>query len=374
MSGALIDLVAVGVQDTYIKGDPQVSFFRNVYKRHTNFAFKPVRLDYTGTFGAGNQVSLKIPSKGDLLSYIWIENLNISDLDDSACLLQPNVTPTSFKLYIGGQLIDTQDALFKSLVWPNAGYADSTSKAAKAADWGSQPSDTDRQWYPLHFFFCDNNMLCLPLVALQYQEVELRIECSQGISLSGTPKIYANYVVLDTDERQYFVDKDHELLIPQVQRLQVDVVPETPSEIAVDLSYFNHPVQAIHLASTSNIGDTSISGAQRLTFSDASLFIDGTPLMENVSNVYTHDVVPYHHAKNIVSTLNSRNPLYTFPFTLNASWNQPAGSLNFSRLDNATLRLKNAESDNESAPVYVYGVNWNILRIKKGMAGIAFGN
>ena len=79
MSAALIDLVSVGAQDVYITGAPQVSFFRQNYKRHTNFAIKPERIDYVGTFKSGNEISIPIKSKGDLLSYVWIENANINN-------------------------------------------------------------------------------------------------------------------------------------------------------------------------------------------------------------------------------------------------------------------------------------------------------
>ena len=78
MSAALTELVSKGAQDVYITGDPQVSFFHQNYKRHTNFAIKPERLDYIGTFGAGNEISIPLRTKGDLLSYIWIEATNIA--------------------------------------------------------------------------------------------------------------------------------------------------------------------------------------------------------------------------------------------------------------------------------------------------------
>ena len=77
MSAALIELVSVGAQDVFITGDPEVSFFRQNYKRHTNFAMKPERMDYIGTFGANNEITIPIRSKGDLMSYIWIEATNI---------------------------------------------------------------------------------------------------------------------------------------------------------------------------------------------------------------------------------------------------------------------------------------------------------
>ena len=66
MSAALTELVSKGAQDVYITGDPQVSFFHQNYKRHTNFAIKPERLDYIGTFGAGNEISIPLRTKGDL--------------------------------------------------------------------------------------------------------------------------------------------------------------------------------------------------------------------------------------------------------------------------------------------------------------------
>ena len=73
MSGALVDLVAKGVQDAYLTGKPEVSFFRQKYSRHTNFAMKPIKLTPIGTVAGNSDVTLKIPNKGDLLSYIWLD-------------------------------------------------------------------------------------------------------------------------------------------------------------------------------------------------------------------------------------------------------------------------------------------------------------
>ena len=73
MSGSLVQLVAQGVQDAYITGDPEVSFFQQVYKRHTNFTTKPVKLDVIGTIAANSEITVKIPRAGDLLSSIWID-------------------------------------------------------------------------------------------------------------------------------------------------------------------------------------------------------------------------------------------------------------------------------------------------------------
>lgn len=363
MSGALVDLVAKGVQDAYLTGNPEVSFFRSTYKRHTNFSFRPYRLDYTGTFDANNEVVVKIPNKGDLLSYIWIENPEINNYKNDASLFRSDQKPTEIELYIGGQLIDRQDSLFSSFVWPFGGYSDSGSKVA-ISDGKNYQSAADTladNFYPLHFFFCDSYKNALPLLALQYHEVEIRIKCRGGTLEQGsTPKIYANYIFLDTDERKHFVDVDHQMLIPQVQRLPI----QTSS---MDLSYLNHPVQALHLASTSTSPSATISTSY-------NLYINGTSLHEDMTRVYSRIVSLYHHSKYLTSHFaenQNNHELHNIPFTLTTSWTQPSGSVNFSRLDNAKLQLSGY---NSASHQFLYAVNWNILRIKKGMAGLAFSN
>ena len=377
MSGALVDLVAKGVQDAYLTGNPEVSFFRSTYKRHTNFAFRPYRLDYTGTFNGGNEVVVKIPHKGDILSYIWVEGTNIALNGNVNALVGSNVAPSEFDLYIGGQLVDRQDAMFKNLVWGAAGYPDTSAKADLCSGWGV-PNENDTpiaaNTFPLHFFFCDSYKNAIPIVALQYHEIEIRIKCRSGLAnLGASPKIFANYIFLDTDERKYFVDNDHQILIPQVQRLTLN----SSSDTSVDTSYFNHPVQALHLASTALIGQSNIY-TDRYTFNDLTFYINGTPLFEEVTPNYCKFIVPFHHGKHTnhgQSNEQRFDPLFTLPFTLSLSWSQPGGSINFSRLDNSTLKIKNPITTAvPSAPVYLYAVNWNVLRIKRGLAGLAFSN
>ena len=360
MSGALVDLVAKGVQDAYLTGKPEVSFFRSTYKRHTNFSFRPYRLDYIGTFDANNEVVVKIPNKGDLLSYIWIENTNINNYTSTNSLFYRDQKPTEIDLYIGGQLIDRQDSLFSSFVWPFGGYSDSGSKVAISD--GKNTNDLDfiaDDFYPLHFFFCDSYKNALPLLALQYHEVEIRIKCRDGsLNLGSSPKIYANYIFLDTDERKHFVDVDHQMLIPQVQRLPIQ-------STTIDLSYLNHPVQALHLCGTNS---------SEAFFNTYNLYINGTPLHEDMTDVYSRIVSLYHHSKYLTSHYaehQSSFALYNIPFTLTTSWTQPSGSVNFSRLDNAKLQL---DQYNNFVNQYLYAVNWNILRVKQGMAGLAFSN
>src|SRR5210317_2078778 len=278
MSAALIDLVSVGAQDVYITGNPQVSFFRQNYKRHTNFSIKPERMDYIGTFESGNEVSIPIKSKGDLLSYVWIENANINSSNNNASIFKSgNLTsdetsPTEFSLWIGGQEVTKLDTLFINTVH-NTLYNESQAKATCAVTTQDGGGNASTGSYIIPFFFSEDWTKSLPLVGLQYHAVEIRIKCRSNFTPDATPKVYGTYVYLDTDERNHFVEAEHELLITQVQ-----YQPMNNSDVDIDLTYFNHPVKAIHLVS-SDVNGTSWS--DRYTFDTATLYINGNPLFED---------------------------------------------------------------------------------------------
>ena len=116
MSGALVDLVSKGVQDVYLSGNPEVSFYRQNYKRHTNFSIKPVELKAIGgTQNPSSEIVLPIEKKGDLLTYVWCstdDNGVSTDTVTSNIQVSDANTPTEFSLHIGGVEIDRQDAFF----------------------------------------------------------------------------------------------------------------------------------------------------------------------------------------------------------------------------------------------------------------------
>ena len=368
MSAALIDLVSVGAQDVYITGDPQVSFFRQNYKRHTNFSIKPERMDYIGTFGSGNEVSIPIKSKGDLLSYVWIENANINSSNNNASIFKSgNLTsdetsPTEFSLWIGGQEVTKLDTLFINTVH-NTLYNESQAKATCAVTTQDGGGNASTGSYIIPFFFSEDWTKSLPLVGLQYHEVEIRIKCRNGtFNLGSSPKVYGSYVFVDTEERDFFANNEHELLITQTQHQ-----PMTSSDTSIDLTYFNHPVKAVHIAAGSNV-------STYYRFTDASMFINGVPLFENMTHEYYRNVVPSRHCSVLNTTVDSEQ-IYTWPFCLTMNKSQPTGTLNFSRIDNAKININGLSTDNDNIDmIRAYAVNYNILRIKNGMGGIAFGN
>jgi len=365
MSAALIDLVSKGAQDVFITGEPQVSFFRQNYKRHTNFSMKPERMDYIGSFGASNEITVPIRSKGDLLSYIWVEDTRISNIatNTDGLFSADASNPTTFQLWIGGQKVSELDSLFIQGAY-NPLLRDNSAKASCTVTTNVAKENHGQNHFMIPFFFGEDWTKALPLVALQYHEVELRIKCRDGYTPQGTPKIYGNYIYVDTDERKYFTETEHEILFTQTQ-----YQPATSTDTEMDLSYFNHPVKSIHLISGAAAGQ---KWYDEYTFGTSSLYINGTALFENSSNVYHHNIVPQMHCTDLPDDVLDDLPTYSWPFCLSMSKAQPSGTLNFSRIDNAKLLVNNVSGGNNLHRVYA--VNFNILRIKNGMAGVAFGN
>lgn len=374
MSAALIDLVSKGAQDVFLTGSPEVSFFHQNYKRHTNFSIKPERLDYVGTFGDGNEVVVPLRTKGDLLNYIWIEADGIGDVRDNATgFFSKDASPTEFSLWIGGQEVTRLDSLYIQGVH-NLLYKQDQAKCSSALTLDEIPENalgkgSNADHYVIPFFFSEDWTKSLPLTALQYHQVELRIKCRNGGTSfvpGSTPKIYGTYIYLDSEERNVIVDYTHELLITQTQ-----YQPMTPTDTDVDLTYFNHPVKAVHVVSSEADGS---KWDQNWTFDTATLYINGTPLFEDMSSTYHHNVVPEMHCTALPPSALSSVSTYTWPFCLTLNKSQPSGSLNFSRIDNAKLQLSGGMSTRNGNYVRAYAVSYNILKIKDGMGGIAFSN
>src|SRR6056300_576652 len=359
MSGALVNLVAKGAQDAFLTGKPEVSFFQSMYKRHTNFAQFPVELFPIGTAGTNSTISLPITRKGDLLTYIWAD---MTDGTANTAFGCQTSTPALFRLYVGGQLIEEHDAYYANLLYTK--FLANTGAKGFAAHNAANPEDNT--WLPLHFSCCDEAGCALPLVALQYHDVEVRVQFG-SIGDGGTTKYYANYIQLDTDERAAMANAPREMLITQVQRID----KETNSTF--DLSYFNHPVKAMLWGGTlaGNAGDFGIGNTK--------LSLNGVDTFDPMPPIYFSHVQAYHHSSHGNSLQQGTGlsteagGLYMYSFALKADKYQPNGTCNFSRLDNGKLDL-GTTSGTASQLSRLYGVNYNIFRVQNGMGGLAFAN
>ena len=333
MSGGLTQLVAIGTQDAHLVGNPEVSFFQSAYKRHTNFAQVVERQLIQGNPGANGMSTVRFERKGDLLGYVYLAATDGSSLSWSTVV-------DHVELYIGGQLIDSQTYEF---------CEQSVDVLATTLTKSSVSSDvlTASTFYPLRFFFCENWQSALPLVALQYHDVEIRIYW--GSDLHSTQyDVYANYTYLDTHERSAMTKGGIDMLVTQVQKMSAS--QSTFQELT-----FNHPIKFLLSEGTGGL-TSSAKVKLQINGVDVSTEKPATPHFTKVTS--------YYHSPNSSGTLNN----FMYPFCLDTSKLQPTGTLNFSRLDSARIVSTGTITSD------VYAVNYNILRIESGMGGLRYSN
>jgi len=359
-----------------LTGSPEISFFRSTYKRHTNFVQSIVELRPVGNLASNSMVTLPITRKGDMLSYIYCDTgsspvgttFGLSDkiIGDSPAGANPS--PALFRLFIGGQEIEQFDAFFATRLY-NKYLLNSNSKAQAAqsddADGGMVRNIDNGTFFPLPFNCTQEVGMSLPLLALQFHDVEIRVQFNQGTPSSDL-KFYACYVHLDTEERKMMASMKREMLITQVQRITPD------STFNYDLSLLNHPVKALMWADTSYSLDVggNIDGVGVNAWSSARVQVNGNDLSEPLPKSFYNTVQSYFHV-DVSSDLHLGHVggnYFMHSFALKANSRAPCGTCNFSRMDNAFLRLDGVDQ----SLGYLYAVNYNILKIESGLGGLAY--
>ena len=243
MGGGLMQLVAYGAQDIYLTGNPQITFFKVVYRRHTNFSMEAIEQTMSGSSSPAVNASgtVTISRNGDLVTKIYVNCPGQGTGERGDTMIQ------DVELEIGGQRIDKHTAEWMQ-VWNELSTPESKALGLKAMSGcvgtlGANGTGVTNVQVPLLFWFCRNPGLALPLIALQYHEVKLKI--NWGAAWTGTAKVLVDYVYLDTDERRRFAQQSHEYLIEQVQT-------HGAANGANHSLNFNHPVK--ELIWTSNTG------------------------------------------------------------------------------------------------------------------------
>ena len=436
MAGGLMQLVAYGAQDVYLTGQPKVTFFQAVYKRHTNFAMENIQQTVNGTPSNSGRVSVTIARNGDLVGNMYValqptatagSNLTSTNGNVDLCWVAERAI-AAVELTIGGQRIDKHYQTWFRL------YAEVFLNEADKINYGKLTSSTFNDatnknyvYLPLLFFFNRNPGLYLPLIALQYHEVRLDFDLTSTFTnyfgaSSQVFEVWANYVYLDTEERRRFAQKGHEYLIEQVQHTGGDSITATSQTVRLS---FNHPVKEL-IWCYQNTTSTATNSMWNFSTSCANVHVTcnvapvtlATPLPHHVgaprlfsntsgvANVYWieegspvagaagQEVGPLKDFKLVLNgqdrfkeqlgkyfnqyqpyVYHSGTPypgIYVYSFALQPEEHQPTGTCNFSRIDNAQVSLNLKAL---TAPLQkMFAVNYNILRIQSGMGGLAFSN
>jgi hypothetical protein len=388
-----MQLVAYGAQDIYLTGNPQITYFKVVYRRHTNFAIESIEQTFNGVGDFGRKVTALISRNGDLIWKTYVQ-VKLPRVETNGCSFRwvddlGHHLIRSVEIEIGGQRIDRHFGDWLQ-IWNDLTIPAGQRRGYQRMIGGSFPGEETlpgslQQWspalkpsrvlyIPLQFWYCRNIGLALPLIALQYHEVKICVEFrpSSELVITASPvltnlcldaaSMYVDYIYLDTDERRRFAQVSHEYLIEQLQYTGEESICNQANKIRLN---FNHPVKELiwvvqhdDLIGCSEVNDlegvlvnnqwsnyTDVLGS--LTYSHARPLLSENPVdmaklqlngqdrfSARLGN-YFNLVQPYQHHTNIPLSPG----INVYSFALRPEEHQPSGSCNFSRIDTATLQL-----------------------------------
>jgi hypothetical protein len=294
MPAGTLQLIYIGEQNLYITENPQITFFKTIYKRHTNFAIDTVQEFFNGKLNFGQQFKCKLSKNGDLLSkmgmYIRLSGFNENKQHTNypnameclctcpKCLLGSDKEEIIYgwanaighvllewiEIYIGGQLIDRHYGEWLE-IWTELtqtsekrlGYYEMIGKKDPLAYTIDSFTEEMELYVPFNFWFCRNIGLALPIMCLVYHDVEFIVkirdlEQCYVCNKSNAPKpkanidacILADYIYLSIEERHKFYSETHIYLIEQLQVNENNHSNSNTANLNIDL-IFNHPVKEL---------------------------------------------------------------------------------------------------------------------------------
>ena len=445
MPGGLIHLVAFGAQNILLNGNPSVSFFKKVYKTHTNFAMESMRVIFDKSYIQYNETTTlvsKIQRNADLVQNVYFsfeipEIKKIVKKDDESKIIGDDfrfvknlgeVMIENYFVYIGGTVIDKQYGEWLH-IW-NELSIESSKRYGYDKMIGNIPEiylpdpfnrlpngsvqiEKQRLFVPLTFWFNRSPGLALPLIALQYHEVEIHIvirpykelftvnetkptgwsEYFESNILDINPYLEVNYIFLDTAERNFFATNVQDYLIEQTVQIPILNVNKYAT---TELTLQNPVKEIIWVLKRNDVDeknnwfdyiDYEYEDTREYTDNDnacacenytrekeilmnAKFIFNGYDRFEEKDSAYFNLVQPYQH-----HTVIPKTGIYVYSFSLYPENFQPSGACNMSRINKIQLQTeicKLPENATYKYDMFVYVVNYNFLRVTAGLAGLSF--
>ena len=480
MPGGEIHLTFKGAQDLYLTDNPQISYFKSVYKRYTNFAMEVIELDLNGnsfqlfsSLSTDRKLSFKIPRNGDLLHYIyltadipdvvststeqfqWIRRLGEYLIKEITIVggdsrVYNKITSEYLHVYAETKIPESKINAYNEMIGNVPEMYDPANVNNNNGIYpnGSTnvPSIRGRKLtIPIPFWFCLTSGNALPLVAIQKMEFRIdvtlrrthelftiinntaniasnltstfrkrirpgdtRVSTFANANSSNLLNCFGNYIFLDKEERKRFALTEHKYLMTQYHINNSNSY--TSSNINLELTDFNHPIQQIYVLlrfihnedanQWSNYTVWEYGPNGKLESPDTKNFVS-----EFVKSHYTLSNPQYYKNPDILDTLEiqlnsdtiknsvtyseyfkninpyffnncarDNNSIYSYSYGIDNKKNQPSGSLNFSRIQNKNIIIKKKDNITSEVRLIVIAENINFFRVIGGMSGTEFEN
>lgn len=390
MSGRL-RLAATGVQDQWLTGDPQFSYFLMNFRRHTKFSIDYIESQFDGDLTFGKTITCRIPNdKGDLVKnlnlkvtledpstgYEWCPSV-ISHLIESAELLIGGQTIqklTGEYIYMHQQLYNTDDDTDQTVYFLNS----HGNTIAYSGDYN--------YFIDLPFYFYRNSSLSIPTCALTKQIVEVRIKLrplselvsganpENAIATLKKIAIDTEFVFLTDRERDYLMSRPIDYVITQLQMSKF-VMKAGENTKSVMLN-FSHPVKELFFVSQSEKAVRDNHPNRYNTISNVKLRFNNELIFDRDRKFLVYEqALKYHISppEYVAATNYKQSEFSMYSFALNPEMYYPTGQVNMSRIVHKLLTIEidpiNSIDDNKTR---VYALNFNILRVNAGLAGLKF--
>jgi hypothetical protein len=406
MPGGIIQLVAVGAQNIHLNGNPSISFFKKVYKTYTNFAIETISLVANKTslsFNKSTDIIFRVDRNGDLVSSMCLSvklkallgsHDNIKTVEHFGEVLLDEAY-----INIGGTIVDKQYGEWMH-IWNELSLTMEKRKGYELLighELEGELYPESRIYIPLNFWFSKNPGLAIPLISLQYHEIEVHCklrptrelfmvkntavnstwEVPQENGILGQETdveitLEVDYIFLDTQEREFFAKESQDYLIEQVHRQTFYNIKQN-NNLSLQL---NNPVkELIWTVKKNNVNLTNEwfsydDSDNKNVIQSATLVLNGIERFGEKDNVYFNRLQPFQYHTSIPS-----RGIHTYSFSMYPENFQPSGSCNMSTIHKIELKVKSKSPPIAKTYKYdvdVYAVNYNFLRISGGMAGLAY--
>ena len=421
--GVIVQLVSYGNVDVYLTGNPEITHFKSIYRKNSNFAIETIE-EVFKNLNNTNRLACKLSRKGDLLKDVILE-LDISKpilQNSDGFVKRPGLVIIDYvELEIGGVVVNKLTGEWIDIYYQMCMNNDQFTKYKCLVNGTlfnnclniSNGNDTFKFYIPLPFFFTKDIGMALPLILLKFNEVSVNVVFKNTTSIiksnSNTNiiekstiediKLLCDYIFLDENERKCFYKSSKDYVIEQIQYSTNNEFLKNDSCANIDLN-FNHPCKEIiwicqdswNLVQNSNspiLGQYNpycySAGESIINMKSGGDIIQNVELiLNNVKRFKKRDITyfrivqPYQHHNgcyyNNIYNKEERGYIYSYSFALTPDNSAPSGTCNFSRVSNAKLILSinNNIIRGNKYFIRVFAVNYNVLHFENGMGYLIY--
>lgn len=390
--GTFVQLLSRGPQDVFLSYNPEISFFRQMYKRYTNFAVEHFEDKFSTTVRFGTRNTVTVSKRGDLVGSmilrVVLPNLNIPG-GTWKQTIGYNIMDTCV-LRIGDTQVQTIDSAWMDIddkmFCPDSKLL-GLNKLVKRDEvlYTDQPHEL---LIPLKFFCCkksDYKQQMIPILNLSaninvyvdfiFEKLSSLVNVPSGYQLPDAVSLQAGLIVesvfLDETEKFRFAQTSTTIMFDPVYRIDTESFLTTTNgqiisqtKIDIDLRELNKPVKYFAIIA---YPEDNFSFEYHNIFTSGTFYLNSNQQFSARSSEYFTMIQPYQHGRRADPSSN----ILMFSFALNTTIFQPSGSLNFAPYTKSKLSFDIIpQTSPKRVSVFAASVNW--LRFERGLCRLEY--